>query len=128
MANQKIAPVTTLEKCLNVLAGDPVLESEFRANPYLVIGSVIFIAKIKGIIPPVLQRSMADDLLIAIAPAEKSGPALDCFASLESIASLILGFDTLETRNSDDLDFREASVWCVRAALEAAYNLGKNAK
>lgn len=36
-----------------------------------------------------------------------------------------LGFQTLDTRNSDSLDFKEVSVGGVKAALLAAYNLGK---
>ncbi len=39
-----------------------------------------------------------------------------------------LGFDTLETRNSDRLDFREVAVWQVRDALQAAYEAGKAAR
>lgn len=39
-----------------------------------------------------------------------------------------LGFGTLETRNSDRLDFREVSVWQVKAALQAAYDAGKAAR
>jgi hypothetical protein len=36
-----------------------------------------------------------------------------------------LGFKTLDTRNSDSLDFKEVSVGGVKSALLAAYNLGK---
>ena len=36
--------------------------------------------------------------------------------------------ETLQTRNSDDLDFSEIAVWTLKAALEAAYEAGKNAK
>lgn len=36
-----------------------------------------------------------------------------------------LGLDTLETQNSDSLDFHELSVWQIKAALEAAYIQGK---
>jgi hypothetical protein len=43
---------------------------------------------------------------------------------LEKIAWLKLGMVTLKTRNSDDLDFRNVSVWGVRAALAAAYKAG----
>lgn len=43
---------------------------------------------------------------------------------LASIARQKLCFDTLETRNSDGLDFREVAVWCVREALEAAFEAG----
>ena len=45
--------------------------------------------------------------------------------NLFQIAALFLNFKTLETRNSDSLDFREVSVWGVKAALEAAYELGR---
>lgn len=38
-------------------------------------------------------------------------------ASIRLIASGQLGFETLETRQRDGLDFRSCSVWCVRAAL-----------
>jgi hypothetical protein len=45
---------------------------------------------------------------------------------VESIAKHVLGFDTLETRKSDRLDFKTVSVWDVRMALEAAYRRGAN--
>lgn len=35
--------------------------------------------------------------------------------------------DTLETRNSDSLDFHEVSVWAIKSALEAAYRAGQEA-
>lgn len=38
-----------------------------------------------------------------------------------------LGIETLETRNSDRLDFHDLAVWNVRAALEAAYEAGRKA-
>lgn len=43
---------------------------------------------------------------------------------LEEIAREKLGVETLETRNSDRLDFVELSVWQLKAALEAAYVAG----
>lgn len=43
----------------------------------------------------------------------------------ERIAKEIFGVDTLETRNSDQLDFFETSVWCVKEALEAAFAAGQ---
>ena len=43
---------------------------------------------------------------------------------LENIARTVL--DTLETRNSDELDFHEMSVWQVKKALEAAYKAGQS--
>jgi hypothetical protein len=43
---------------------------------------------------------------------------------LASIAREKLGFETLETRRSDALDFRDVAVWSVKDALEAAYRAG----
>jgi hypothetical protein len=38
-----------------------------------------------------------------------------------------LFMETLETRNSDSLDFKEVAVWSVKKALEAAYQAGYTA-
>ena len=46
---------------------------------------------------------------------------------LESIALDHLFIETLETRNSDRMDFREVSVWGVKSALMAAYEAGRQA-
>lgn len=46
---------------------------------------------------------------------------------LTAIAAEHLGIATLETRRSDSLDFHSVSVWCVRAALKAAYTAGTRA-
>ena len=35
--------------------------------------------------------------------------------------------ETLETRNSDGLDFHDVAVWAIRNALEAAYTAGQTA-
>jgi len=32
--------------------------------------------------------------------------------------------ETLETRNSDSLDFHDCTVWSIKKALEQAYELG----
>jgi hypothetical protein len=40
------------------------------------------------------------------------------------IAQKHLFIETLETRNSDRLDFHDVSVWGVRSALEAAFKAG----
>ena len=40
----------------------------------------------------------------------------------------MLNIETLETQNNDDADFQELAVWKIKAALEAAYEMGKNAK
>ena len=47
---------------------------------------------------------------------------------IERIAREHLDIETLETRRSDELDFHEVAVWCIRAALEAAYEAGITAK
>jgi hypothetical protein len=48
-------------------------------------------------------------------------------ADLERIAREVLSLETLETRNSDSLDFSEQAVWTLRRALEAAYQAGVQA-
>lgn len=48
--------------------------------------------------------------------------------ALAKIASTILDLETLETRNSDRFDFHELSVWGIKAALEAAFAAGREAK
>ncbi len=58
-------------------------------------------------------------------PAAKAN-AMD--AEIARIASQILGLETLDTRNSDGLDFSDQAVWTIKSAFEAAYNAGKAAK
>ena len=48
--------------------------------------------------------------------------------ALTEIATQILDLETLDTRNSDRLDFHELSVWQIKKALEAAYAAGREAK
>jgi hypothetical protein len=45
-------------------------------------------------------------------------------AELEKIARSKLDIETLKTRNSDRLDFHDCSVWSIKNALKAAYELG----
>lgn len=45
--------------------------------------------------------------------------------TVQEIATNALGLETLETRNSDELDFHDLSVWQIKAALEAAYEAGR---
>lgn len=47
--------------------------------------------------------------------------------AIEDIAKRHLLVDTLETRNEDGLDFYEVAVWCIKAALQEAYEAGQNA-
>ncbi len=48
-------------------------------------------------------------------------------ATLLHIAQNELDIETLETRNSDSLDFHDLSVAAVKRALEAAYEAGRAA-
>lgn len=48
-------------------------------------------------------------------------------ALFTKIAKEHFNIDTLETRKSDSLDFYDVAVWCVRDALDAAYEAGKAA-
>jgi hypothetical protein len=41
-----------------------------------------------------------------------------------SVANRILGLKTLDTQNSDSLDFHDLSTENIRAALNAAYEAG----
>ncbi len=47
---------------------------------------------------------------------------------LQQIALDHLFVETLETRNSDRLDFYEVSVWGIKSALIAAYQAGLQAR
>jgi hypothetical protein len=40
------------------------------------------------------------------------------------IAQTHLAIETLETRHRDSLDFHDVGVWCLRDALQAAYEAG----
>ena len=48
-------------------------------------------------------------------------------ALLTEIAERHFFLETLETRNSDRLDFHDVAVWAIRSALEAAYEAGRRA-
>jgi len=48
--------------------------------------------------------------------------------TLDQIAKQTLGLETLETRNSDRLDFHDLSVGSIRAALLAAYQAGQQSR
>jgi len=46
-------------------------------------------------------------------------------ALLLEIAAKYFRLETLETRNSDGLDFHDIAIWSIRAALEAAFAAGQ---
>lgn len=60
----------------------------------------------------------------AMTEATKPTPAAPEALILE-IAAKHFFIETLETRNSDRLDFHDVAVWAMRAALEAAYEAGR---
>jgi len=53
----------------------------------------------------------------------KTKPAPDTLL-LEIARKHFPNIETLETRNSDGLDFHDVAVWAIRSALEAAYTAG----
>ena len=53
----------------------------------------------------------------------RTKPAPDALL-LEIARKHFSNIETLETRNSDGLDFHDVAVWAIRAALEAAYTAG----
>ena len=48
-------------------------------------------------------------------------------ALLMEIAAKYFHLETLETRNSNGLDFHDVAIWSIRAALEAAFAAGQAA-
>jgi len=44
---------------------------------------------------------------------------------LQTIAKKVLDLETLETKNSDSLDYKEQTVWNIKEALEQAYKAGQ---
>ena len=45
--------------------------------------------------------------------------------TIAMIARNLLDIETLETRQSDHLDFHEVAAWSLKEALEAAYRAGQ---
>lgn len=52
---------------------------------------------------------------------------IDVEKTIESIAQKCLSIETLETRNSDSLDFHDVSAWQLRNALLCAFEAGRQA-
>ena len=62
-----------------------------------------------------------------MARSKQTDPNTARDALLLQIAERHLFLETLETRNSDSLDFHEHAVWAIRSALEAAFDAGRPA-
>lgn len=69
-----------------------------------------------------MQLTPGDDAMNAkTTPAKAPSEAL----LLEIATKHFHSIETLETRNSDRLDFHDVAVWAIRAALEDAYEAGR---
>jgi hypothetical protein len=73
-----------------------------------------------------MQLSPGDDAMTTMTTATKTAAAKAPSEALllEIAAKHFHSIETLETRNSDRLDFHDVAVWAIRAALEAAYAAG----
>ena len=60
-------------------------------------------------------------------PRRKADPAAARDALILEIAQRRFFLETLETRNSDRLDFHDVAVWAIRDALAEAYEAGRRA-
>ena len=60
-------------------------------------------------------------------PTRATDPAANPDALILEIAQRRFFVETLETRNSDRLDFHDVSVWAIRDALAEAYEAGRRA-
>jgi hypothetical protein len=69
-----------------------------------------------------MQLSPGDDTMTTkTAPAKAPSDALLLEIAMKHFHSI----ETLETQNSDRLDFHDVAVWAIRAALEDAYEAGR---
>jgi hypothetical protein len=80
-----------------------------------------------------LGRAMFDWIRPAIeafmrSPNHGSQPMTQRDTTLAEIAARLLHLETLETRNSDSLDFHDMAVWSIKAALEAAFEAGRQSR
>lgn len=69
-----------------------------------------------------MQLTPGDDAMTTkTAPAKAPSNAL----LLEIATKHFHSIETLETQNSDRLDFHDVAVWAIRAALNEAYEAGR---
>ena len=71
-----------------------------------------------------MQLTFGDHAMNAKIAARAKAPSE---ALLLELAAKHFHIETLETRNSDGLDFHDVAVWSIRAALEAAFAAGQAA-
>jgi hypothetical protein len=63
---------------------------------------------------------IGDQIMTQAAKTQPTAPE----ALILDIANRHFFIETLETRNSDRLDFHDVAVWAIRAALNEAYAAG----
>lgn len=75
--------------------------------------------------------AMPERLQAASADHFEPNPEEICWGDagfLADIAKKHLSLETLETRNSDGLDFHDVAVWCLKNVLKSAYEAGLQSK
>jgi hypothetical protein len=75
--------------------------------------------------PASAARCEKCEFIGTVADFELDEGSAEMHETLENIAAHHLGFETLERRGRDRLDFKDVSVWQVMDALVAAYKAGK---
>jgi hypothetical protein len=72
-----------------------------------------------------MQLSPGDDAMTTMTTMTTTAAKAPSEALLLEIAAKHLhSIETLETQNSDRLDFHDVAVWAIRAALNEAYAAG----
>jgi len=72
--------------------------------------------------------SPADEGIQAARADAREARELDALLLAIAKEHIARDIETLETRRSGSLDFYDCAVWGIRAALQAAYEAGRNAK
>ena len=69
-----------------------------------------------------MQFSPGDDAMTTMTTTAANAPSEALL--LEIAAKHLHSIETLETQNSDRLDFHDVAVWAIRATLNEAYAAG----
>jgi hypothetical protein len=114
-------PVLSIDEANAVAAGHAVVSADpVDASLWLVEGS----GWTESHEP--MNRAAWERFLVEQDNHDGSGHEID--HELTRIAQRELGIQTLEPRNRDALDFHEVSVWQIKAALAAAFELGRKTR
>jgi hypothetical protein len=71
-----------------------------------------------------VRKHINPNLANYVPPIPRRGRRVAQAQEIQRIARRVLKIETLETRNSDALDFHELAVWTIQEALDAAYEAG----